>query len=257
MESTEGDDTAIWPPECENKFVQLLVELVNTGRIVNGSVHMNLWSPIASQLSDQTGRTYTAKQCRTKYTRLRINHREFSNLLHHRTGLGWDPISNTVHGTESQWQSYLRINRKAGRFRKKGCPNYEMLGLIFNGSTATGVLRHSSARTPPNSDEEEMLNDAMLQFGMHVSAGANMGAGGSLEGQPGNGLGIGSGLGDVTDWVMGTGWVVDMGWVVETGLVVEMDLVVETGWELETGWVVEMGVRVVAGWACRLARIPV
>jgi hypothetical protein len=60
-----------------------------------------------------------------------------------------------------------------------------MLGLIFNGSTATGVLRHSSARTPPDSDEEEMLNDALLRFGMHVSAGANMGDGGILEGQPG------------------------------------------------------------------------
>jgi hypothetical protein len=62
-----------------------------------------------------------------------------------------------------------------------------LLGLIFNGSTATGVLRHSSARTPPDSDEEDELNDALLRFGMHVSARGNAGVG--------DGAGVGSGYG--------------------------------------------------------------
>ncbi|GLT55055.1 hypothetical protein SLA2020_282080 [Shorea laevis] len=168
MEPTNAKDTTIWPPKCENKFVQMLVDMVNIGKIVNGSVPMNLWSPIASQLSNQIGRTYTAKQCKTKFFRLQMNHREFSDLLHHNSGLGWDPISNIVQGTKSQWQSYLRINKKAGCFRKKGCPNYKMLGLIFNGSIAIGVLRHSSSRTPPDSEEEEELNDPLLLECMSV-----------------------------------------------------------------------------------------
>jgi hypothetical protein len=109
MEAAEGDDQTVWSPECEKMFLQILLELVNTGRLVNGVVHVSMWSPIASQLSNMTGRTYTASQCRTKFTRLRINHREFSDLLHHRTGFGWDPVSNTVQGTETQWQQYLRV----------------------------------------------------------------------------------------------------------------------------------------------------
>jgi hypothetical protein len=51
-----------------------------------------------------------------------------------------------------------------------------MLGLIFNSSTTIGVLRHSSARTPPDSDEEEELNDALLRFGMHVCKRTNSAA---------------------------------------------------------------------------------
>ena len=96
MEPAEGEDPSLWSPEFEQMFAQMLVELVNTRRIVNGVVHLNLWSPIASQLSSMTGQTYTASQCWTKFSRLRMNHREFSDLLHHRIGFGWDLVSNTV-----------------------------------------------------------------------------------------------------------------------------------------------------------------
>jgi hypothetical protein len=96
MELVEGDDTSIWSLEFEHIFVQLLVDLVNNERIVNGSVNINMWSSIASKLFEVTGWTYTATQCWTKFSHLRMNHREFFDLLHHRTGFGWDPVSNIV-----------------------------------------------------------------------------------------------------------------------------------------------------------------
>ena len=60
MEPVDGEDPSLWSPKFEQMFVQMLVELVNTGRLVNGVVHLNLWSPIASQLSSLTDWTYTA-----------------------------------------------------------------------------------------------------------------------------------------------------------------------------------------------------
>ncbi|KAE7997958.1 hypothetical protein FH972_002544 [Carpinus fangiana] len=57
--------------------------------------------------------------------------------------------------------------------KQKGCANYELLGTLFNDSTATGVLRHSSNEDPPNSEEEKELDDALLHFGMHVNATGN------------------------------------------------------------------------------------
>jgi hypothetical protein len=63
----------------------------------------------------------------------------------------------------------------------KGCHNYEILGLIFNPSKATGILRHFSARTPPNSNEEEELNEALLQFRIYVNQG------GHIDGSNGDG----------------------------------------------------------------------
>jgi hypothetical protein len=63
MEPVKGDDASIWSPEFQHTFVQLLLDLVNNGRIVNESVNINMWSSIASKLSEVTGRTYIATQC--------------------------------------------------------------------------------------------------------------------------------------------------------------------------------------------------
>ena len=108
MEIINDDDPSLWSLEFENMFVQILIELINSGKIVNGVVHMNLWSPITSRLSDMTSRTYTTAQCRTKFLRLKMNHREFSNLLNHQIEFGWDLVANTIHETETQRQQYLR-----------------------------------------------------------------------------------------------------------------------------------------------------
>jgi hypothetical protein len=100
---------AQWPLDIETQFVNLLVDMVIDGRIVNGHVHPDLWVSIASEFSTMIGTIYTAKQCSDKYKRLRINHREFSKLLRDETGLGWDPVANIVHATKTQWQQFLRV----------------------------------------------------------------------------------------------------------------------------------------------------
>jgi hypothetical protein len=100
---------AQWPLDIETQFVNLLVDMVTDGRIVNGHVHPDLWVSIASEFSTMIGTIYTAKQCSDKYKRLQINHREFSELLRDETGLGWGPIANTVHVTETQWQQFLQV----------------------------------------------------------------------------------------------------------------------------------------------------
>ena len=48
MENIDDDDPSLWSLEFENMFVQILVDLVSNGRIVNGVVHVNLGSLIVS-----------------------------------------------------------------------------------------------------------------------------------------------------------------------------------------------------------------
>ena len=54
-------------------------------------------------------------------------------------------------------------------FRTKGLSNYNLLGLIFNKSTATGVLHCASTQDPPNSDEENALEERLIHGGVHVN----------------------------------------------------------------------------------------
>jgi hypothetical protein len=41
----------------------------------------------------------------------------------------------------------VQVNKKACRFRKEGCRNYEQLGIVFNRSKATDVLREEEVLT--------------------------------------------------------------------------------------------------------------
>ncbi|KAL6331654.1 hypothetical protein AAG906_011595 [Vitis piasezkii] len=83
-------------------------------------------------------------------------HHEFSDLLKH-TGFGWDAETNTMHA-----------HPNAKRFRSKGCPNYNLLGLIFNSSTTIGALHYSSTQDPPNIDDEDEMDDNLEHGGVHV-----------------------------------------------------------------------------------------
>ena len=54
-------------------------------------------------------------------------------------------------------------------FRTKGLSNYNLLGLIFNKSTATGILHCVSTENPPNLDEENALEEWLIHGGVHVN----------------------------------------------------------------------------------------
>ena len=60
-------------------------------------------------------------------------------------------------------------NPKAKMFRTKGLSNYNLFGLIFNKSIPTGVLHCSSTQDPPNSDEENALEERFIHGGVHVN----------------------------------------------------------------------------------------
>lgn len=75
------------------------------------------------------------------------------------------------------------MNSKITRFKTKGCRNYDQLGIIFDRSTATGILRRSSAQCPPNSDDEANLMHRMQTEGIHVYKGG-VGPRGQPDGFP-------------------------------------------------------------------------
>ena len=47
--------------------------------------------------------------------------------------------------------------------------HYEVLGEIFNTTTATGQLHYASSQLLPNSDEERELEDKFLNNGVHIN----------------------------------------------------------------------------------------
>ncbi|GAV83466.1 LOW QUALITY PROTEIN: Myb_DNA-bind_3 domain-containing protein [Cephalotus follicularis] len=134
-----------------------------------GSFSKITWDHIRKELNLLTMKGYSVVQIKQKFNRIREKHRLFSSCLS--TGFGWDAETNTVHATEETWQNYLTITPPhflASQFQTKGCEHYKLLGLIFNKSTAMGMLHYSSTQEPPNSDEENELDDEFRYSGVHV-----------------------------------------------------------------------------------------
>jgi hypothetical protein len=75
------------------------------------------------------------------------------------------------------------VDPKISRFKARGCRNYEELGIIFDRSIATGILRRSSAQSPPDTDEEAHRMHRMQTEDIHVYDGG-VGRRGQPEGYP-------------------------------------------------------------------------
>ncbi|RVX04394.1 L10-interacting MYB domain-containing protein [Vitis vinifera] len=166
-EITDVEDAGTWRGNTEKIFIDIMVNEVNKGNMDSGTFSTNTWRMILLEVNSQGKRNFNLKQLKQKFNRLRAMHREFSDLLKH-TGFGWDAETNTVHALEETWQNYIRAHPNAKRFRSKGCPNYNLLGLIFNPSTATGALHYSSTQDPPNTDDEDEMDDNLEHGGVHV-----------------------------------------------------------------------------------------
>ena len=55
-----------------------------------------------NEFNKHASKNYNKIQLTQKYQRLKQRHRTFSQLIA-RTGMGWDPISNTVTASEEAW----------------------------------------------------------------------------------------------------------------------------------------------------------
>ncbi|PON99148.1 hypothetical protein TorRG33x02_050080, partial [Trema orientale] len=69
--------------------------------------------------------------------------------------IGYNSISGQVTATDEVWDKLTRVHKKAKTFRRKGCPFYDKLCIIFGDTTATGSSAHPSIRSPSYSDDDD------------------------------------------------------------------------------------------------------
>ncbi|KAK9987965.1 hypothetical protein SO802_028204 [Lithocarpus litseifolius] len=70
------------------------------GNMPQGQFKTGLWTTIAKEFYLRTNKNYNKAQLMQKYQRLKGRHHTFSQLIG-RIGMGWDPIANTMMGSEA------------------------------------------------------------------------------------------------------------------------------------------------------------
>ncbi|KAM1042108.1 hypothetical protein ACFX2I_031155 [Malus domestica] len=184
MSSNQDEDVASWPVTVEKHFIHLLHE-ERKKRLKGSTVDKNAWDAIEDELFNKFGKRYAREKLKAKYNRLRKIYREFAKLVAH-TGMCWDPETDKVHASEEVWESYLKKNKFASRFRRKGCPQYQVLGEIFNHIPSNGQMHSGSIASLPNSDVERGLESEFPSFGAHYSPDTEGGIDTKNKGDEGN-----------------------------------------------------------------------
>ncbi|XP_038715073.1 L10-interacting MYB domain-containing protein-like [Tripterygium wilfordii] len=81
--------------------------------------------------------------------------RLWEKLLIGETGLGWDPIRQTVLADNEWWERKIKQNKKCAKFRNHGIKNKDELNFLFGGQGATGVHAFNPSADPPTEDVAE------------------------------------------------------------------------------------------------------
>ncbi|PSS14020.1 L10-interacting MYB domain-containing protein [Actinidia chinensis var. chinensis] len=123
-------DPATWTALEEKLLIQLMVKEVHEGNKSSTTFSKKGWKHIAEEFCDKTNKRHSGSQFRNKFNQLRTRYHRFSEMLKE-PGFRWDPVLNTVIATDAVWDSYIQVNKNARRFRKKGCPMFNELGIIF------------------------------------------------------------------------------------------------------------------------------
>ncbi|XP_075650017.1 uncharacterized protein LOC142620318 [Castanea sativa] len=166
--TTDAEDRKLWPSAVEKHFIDVLLEEDAKWNMPQGQFKTGTWTVIMDEFNKRTNKNYKKTQLTQKYQRMKGRHRTFSQLIE-RTGMGWDPISNTVTASEEVWATAFAVNHKFKEFKKKGLQHYKLLGRLFNSNTTTGFFQISSTQPTPNSDEKRELDAVFLSTEVHVN----------------------------------------------------------------------------------------
>ncbi|KAG8379345.1 hypothetical protein BUALT_Bualt07G0078700 [Buddleja alternifolia] len=75
----------------------------------NSHFNRNGWNNLLKRFIEMTGRNYAYKQFRNHLDSMKKDWILFKKLMHQVTGIGWDPISNTIDACDEWWDRKLKL----------------------------------------------------------------------------------------------------------------------------------------------------
>ncbi|GMP48384.1 hypothetical protein CsSME_00015756 [Camellia sinensis var. sinensis] len=156
------DDFKMWGSENVKIFLEILLgKIKKEGPCMSKkdrSFYPKQWQTIDEEMTKKLGKNFELKKLKGKFARLKANYKEFAALKNH-TGLGWDPITQTVTAPDDVWKNYVQAHPNAKQFQTKGLEHYELMSEIFSKSFATGTFVRSSRQGAPTSDNEREMDE--------------------------------------------------------------------------------------------------
>ncbi|XP_050120057.1 L10-interacting MYB domain-containing protein-like [Malus sylvestris] len=138
--ASSSNPIATWNAHNISIFCDICIKEVEAGHRPGTHFDKDGYANIRANFKAETGHDYDRKQLKNKWDALKNEWKLWKELVGKETGLGWNSSKGTVDASQEWWNNKIQINKKYGKFRKKGIsPEMEdKLDRMFLNTIATG-----------------------------------------------------------------------------------------------------------------------
>ncbi|CAH9117836.1 unnamed protein product, partial [Cuscuta europaea] len=134
-------DYKTWTIEESNVLLQLMVESAKLGlRDINGVISKQMVETrLLPKLKQKLGYEISFNHYQSRVRWFKKQYSNYSQLMRHNSGFGWDAATKKFTASEEVWADYLKSHKEHAHLRSETCPDYEDLRIAVGNGTATGM----------------------------------------------------------------------------------------------------------------------